>query len=346
MEWMRRLRSGAAVAVGVVLLGATPALGMSGLAGLFVGLRVILGLFVAAGQGLIASLAAGWIRRVGLVAACVEAALFGMTGIAASDWFLVALAVPVVVSVIVVIASYFSPTPSPLKRALHALTLRTSATASVSTRQAAYLLLLASIVSSPHRLAVVAVPVGVVLGEFLGLRDILDLLADVGLRALRWMLLVPAAWGLARLLPPHEADPWRIARAVAVAAVPGMLVPAVLDAGWEAAALRGALGADGDTYANVVSYPAYVWISIAVFIALRAALSRSALLTVPITIASVAIVLVVGAPLRKLHEKKLRGSDGGIRQVVMRQDADREQSLISDAIRRRTGACGSASSSS
>jgi hypothetical protein len=160
------------------------------------------------------------------------------------------------------------------------------------------------------------------------------------------MLLVPAAWGLARLLPPPGADPWRIARAVAVAAVPGMLVPAALDAGWEAAARRGALGADWDTYAKVVSYPAYVWISIAVFIALRAALSRSALVTLPITIASVAIVLAVGAPLRKLHEKMFRGSDGHSRQVVMRQDADREQSLISDAIRRRTGACASASSSS
>ena len=133
---------------------------------------------------------------------------------------------------------------------------------------------------------------------------------------------------------------------MAVAAVPGMLVSVALDAAWEAAALRGAIGADGATYARVVSYPAYACVSIAVFIALRAALDRPVLLTVPVALGSVAIMLAVGAPLRELHEKKLRSSNGRIRQVVMRPDVDGDRSLISEAIRRRSGGCVSASSSS
>jgi hypothetical protein len=343
MERMRRLWSGVVVAVGFVLLGATPALAMSGLAGIFDALRLLLGLFLVVGLGLIALLAAGRVRMLGVGAACAGGALVAVAGGVPGGWFIATLALPVVAGVIVAVAAYSSATPSPLQRALHALTFLPSATRSVSGRQAAYLLLLASIVSSPARLAVVAVVVGALFGEFLGLKDILGLLADVGFRAFRWMLLVPAAWGLARLLPPHDGDPWRIARAVAVAAVPGMLVSVALDAAWEAAALRGAIGADGATYARVVSYPAYACVSIAVFIALRAALDRPVLLTVPVALGSVAIMLAVGAPLRELHEKKLRSSNG--RQVVMRPDVDRDRSLISEAIRRRSGGCVSASSS-
>jgi len=102
--------------------------------------------------------------------------------------------------------------------------------------------------------------------------------------------------------------------------------------------LASAIGADGATYAECVSYPAYAWIFAAVFIALRAALERPALLSCPLR-SGVAIVLAVGAPLREMHEKKLHSPGGRMRQVVMRPDVDRDQSLISEAIRRRSGGC-------
>lgn len=86
-----------------------------------------------------------------------------------------------------------------------------------------------------------------------------------------------------------------------------------------AGARGGVIGADAATYAKAVRYPAYAWMVLTVFVALRVALERRVHVTALMALASVALVLTIGAPLRELHEKELLGRR--TRQVVMKPAA-------------------------
>lgn len=121
-----------------------------------------------------------------------------------------------------------------------------------------------------------------VIASILGFQHALGLdraLAQLVLSGAGWLLLVAIVWIVARLVPPGRVDDLRVARCVLFATVPAAAFVPILRIVYDVAHV------DLTGYRHFTTllvYPAYAWIAIVLYVALRAALERGRLKTLAI----------------------------------------------------------------
>ncbi len=299
------------VAAAVVAGSAGPAWADPGFGNMGLGLLLLASVGALVVQVGVALMAGRRLAGLGIIAAALQGlatlALFSGSD-ASGPAILLLLILPVLVTIALLAAAAKRAPQSPLASMLSALALRSSAYRAVAEpgggKRAALALVLAVLVSSPFRLLPIGAVVSLLMGDGAGgLPSVVTgaLAFDLTSRVVRWMVVLPVVWLLARLLVPDGADFRRLARTLALAAVPAMLVPPllVLVARYVNANV---IALHGSRYVWAVVWPTWAWLAAVTFIALRAALRPTTAAASPrmlagLTLAAVVAVTWVSRPL-------------------------------------------------